>query len=220
MACRASRAQTKVQTGWCTTDHLGTVGRRVPLPGAASGTEFTGDRSVARAAAVIRRVHRAAHAGLNGVRAGPDACRHWLRHDLASHTLSVGLFYRSCGVQSARVARLALAAIGARWLTGYAALACALLRFRFVTGTSRSAYAPRVSPPSTWTPYPLRFLFHDKPQAIGPVPGIVQRVIQGSFKADQAGASLHRTRSCARNEAAVDGPVFTGWHRRCPRNCA
>jgi hypothetical protein len=35
-------------------------------------------------------------------------------------------------------------------------------------------------------PYPLRFLFASKPEAIGPVLGIVQRVIAG-WLADQAG---------------------------------
>ncbi|MBS0473762.1 MAG: hypothetical protein JSR28_01275, partial [Proteobacteria bacterium] len=35
-------------------------------------------------------------------------------------------------------------------------------------------------------PYPLRFLFASKPEAIGPVLGIVQRVIAG-WLANQAG---------------------------------
>ena len=47
-------------------------------------------------------------------------------------------------------------------------------------------------------PYPLRFLFASKPDAIGPVLGIVQRVI-AAWLTDQAGVERNaaRTGACA-----------------------
>jgi hypothetical protein len=45
-------------------------------------------------------------------------------------------------------------------------------------------------------PYPLRFLFASKPQALGPVLGIVQRVIS-AWLSDQAGVERHAARTGA-----------------------
>jgi hypothetical protein len=56
-------------------------------------------------------------------------------------------------------------------------------------------------------PYPLRFLFASKPDAIGPVLAIVQRVI-GNWLADQAGVGRAAAHTCVHTPASSSPDRF------------
>ena len=56
-------------------------------------------------------------------------------------------------------------------------------------------------------PYPLRFLFASKPEAISPVLGIVQRVI-GGWLADQAGVGRAAAHTCVHTPASSSPDRF------------
>ncbi len=102
--------------------------------------------------------------------------------------------YLRCGVpRSTASLRVGLRALSCRRLVAYSCKkrglcpSCARRMAESARHLVDEVFGPR--PVRQWVlsfPYPLRFLFASKPEAIGPVLGIVHRVIAG-WLADQAG---------------------------------